>query len=78
MGAGIFAYPTIADQWNSLHQSRAIATYPEAVGDMNAEDYEAAWQAAEEYNRSIQENTFNTMHFLRKRKICVIQSTGIC
>ena len=57
--AGIFAYPTIADQWNSLHQSRAIATYQEAVGDMNAEDYEAAWQAAEEYNRSIQENTFN-------------------
>ena len=59
VGAGIFAYPTIADQWNSLHQSRAIATYQEAVGDMNAEDYEAAWQAAEEYNRSIQENTFN-------------------
>ena len=59
VGAGIFAYPTIADQWNTLHQSRAIATYQEAVGDMNAEDYEAAWQAAEEYNRSIQENTFN-------------------
>lgn len=59
VGAGIFAYPTIADQWNSLHQSRAIATYQEAVEDMSAEEYEAAWQAAEEYNNSIQENTFN-------------------
>ena len=68
VGAGIFAYPTIADQWNSLHQSRAIATYQEAVGDMNAEDYEAAWQAAEEYNRSIQENTFNHDAFTQEEE----------
>lgn len=59
VGAGIFAYPTISDQWNRLHQSRAIATYQEAVDSMSEEDYEAAWQAAQEYNSSIQENTFN-------------------
>lgn len=57
-GAGIFAYPTVADQWNRLHQSRAIAGYQAAVEDMDAEEYQAAWQAAEEYNRSIEENTF--------------------
>ena len=36
-GAGIFAYPTVADQWNRLHQSRAIAGYQAAVEDMDAE-----------------------------------------
>lgn len=59
IGAGIFAYPTISDQWNRLHQSRAIATYQEAVEDLDQEDYEAAWEAARAYNSSLTENTFN-------------------
>ena len=59
IGAGIFAYPTISDQWNRLHQSRAIATYQEAVEDLDEEEYEAAREAAQAYNRSLQENTFN-------------------
>jgi len=29
VGLGIFAYPTVADQWNKYHQSRAIASYEE-------------------------------------------------
>ena len=59
IGAGIFAYPTVSEQWNRLHQSRAIATYQEAVDDMTEEDYAAAWEAAEAYNAEIEENTFN-------------------
>lgn len=59
IGAGIFAYPTVSEHWNRLHQSRAIATYQEAVDDMTEEDYAVAWEAAEAYNAEIEENTFN-------------------
>lgn len=31
VGLGIFAYPTVADQWNKYHQSRAIASYEEML-----------------------------------------------
>lgn len=59
VGLGIFAYPTVSDQWNRYHQSRAIASYEEAVEDMTEEDYEAEWEAAESYNDTITENTFS-------------------
>lgn len=59
IGAGIFAYPTISEQWNRLHQSRAIATYQETVDDMDEDQYEEAWEAAREYNAGIDTNTFN-------------------
>lgn len=58
-GAGIFAYPTLSEQWNRLHQSRAIASYQEAVEDLSEEEYERAWQEAEAYNDTIKENTFS-------------------
>lgn len=58
IGAGIFCYPTIADQWNSLHQSRAIATYQEAVDTMEEEDFTQEWERARAYNASLGENTF--------------------
>lgn len=57
-GAGIFTYPTISEQWNRLHQSRAIASYVETVENTSEEDYEAAWAAAEAYNATIETNTF--------------------
>ena len=31
IGLSLVLYPTVADYWNSLHQSRAIATYAEEV-----------------------------------------------
>ena len=46
-GAGLIAYPTFADWWNSFHQSRAVASYAEAVADMNAEEYEKIIRKAE-------------------------------
>lgn len=30
-GLSLLLYPTVSDYWNSLHQSRAIATYAEQV-----------------------------------------------
>ena len=58
-GAGVFGYPTLSEQWNRLHQSRAIASYQEAVADLSEEDYERAWEAARAYNDTIAENTFS-------------------
>lgn len=58
VGFAIFAYPTVSDQWNKLHQSQAIASYDDAVEDMSQDDYSSYWEAAENYNNSITENTF--------------------
>ena len=44
VGLGIFAYPTVADQWNKYHQSRAIASYEETVADMDEVDYQKLWE----------------------------------
>lgn len=58
-GAGVFGYPTLSEQWNRLHQSRAIASYQEAVEDLSEEDYERAWEEARAYNDTIAENSFS-------------------
>ena len=48
-------YPTVSNYWNSIYQSRAIASYIEAVTDMDNNQYEAIWQAAKEYNYELAE-----------------------
>ena len=48
-------YPSVSDYWNSLHQSRAIATYVKDVGELDETQYEEMWRAAEDYNRSLAE-----------------------
>ena len=53
LGVGILLYPTVSDYWNSLHQSKAIASYVDTVSSLDAESYEKIWQKAEEFNRSI-------------------------
>ena len=53
MGLSLLLYPTFSDWWNSMHQSRAISTYSEAVATMDNEKYDEIWSAAWEYNRSL-------------------------
>ena len=50
VGVALLLYPSVADYWNERHASRAIATYVEAVADINDETYTRMWQEAEEYN----------------------------
>ncbi len=57
-GLAIFSYPKVSDQWNTLHQSRAIASYDDAVKELNEEDYSRIWKAARNYNEKIASNTF--------------------
>ena len=53
VGLSLVLYPTVADYWNSLHQSRAIATYAEEVAHIDTEKYTAVWQEAVAYNQSL-------------------------
>ena len=50
IGAGIVAYPTISDWWNSYHQTRAIATYVTAVQETSPEQIEKMLADAHDYN----------------------------
>ena len=46
IGLSLVLYPTVADYWNSLHQSRAIASYTQAVSTIDNTKYEEMWEAA--------------------------------
>ena len=53
LGVCIMLYPTASDYWNSLHQTRAIGAYEDALAGMTRRDYDAAFQQAEDYNRAL-------------------------
>lgn len=49
-GLILLSYPTVSDYWNSFHQSRAIASYAEAVAEIDENQYEKIWEDARQYN----------------------------
>ena len=53
IGVGLIAYPSFANWWNSFHQSRAVASYAEAVANMNSEEYERSINKAIAYNNKL-------------------------
>ena len=53
VGLSLLLYPTVADYWNDLHSTRAIATYTEAVADIDDETYARMWQDAEAFNEQL-------------------------
>lgn len=53
VGLSLLLYPTVSDYWNSLHQSRAIATYAETIAKIDDNTYTHIWNDALDYNRSI-------------------------
>lgn len=50
VGMGLLLYPTFADWWNSFHQSRAVASYMEAVADLDTSKYDDILASADKYN----------------------------
>ncbi len=54
-GVGLLVYPSFSDWWNSFHQTRAVASYMEAVADMSSEENEKMWDAAMAYNDKLAE-----------------------
>jgi len=53
VGVGLLAYPSIANYWNSFHQTRAIMAYNDAVSDMSTEDYKKILKSARAYNKEL-------------------------
>ncbi len=52
-GLGLLLYPSVANYWNSFHQSRAIAGYADAVAGLDAEEYARILSEAQAYNEEI-------------------------
>ena len=52
-GLSLLLYPSVSDYWNSLHQSRAIASYAEEVANLDSDKYDELWDDANSYNRSL-------------------------
>ena len=52
-GIGLLVYPTFSDWWNSYHQSRAIATYINAVQETDPEKLENMLADARAYNERL-------------------------
>lgn len=59
LGLSLLLYPSFSNWWNSMHQSRAIASYSEQVAQIDEAQYETLWEAAYSYNRSMTER-FNS------------------
>lgn len=55
-GLSLLLYPFVADYWNSMHQSQAIASYIESVTELDNESYDKMIEDAREYNATLQED----------------------
>ena len=60
VGLSLLLYPTFSDWWNSMHQSRAVASYVEQVANIDEDQYEQLWNDAWEYNADLanRENSY--------------------
>lgn len=62
IGLSLLLYPTVADWWNDLHSTKAIANYDEIMANMSDEDYTHLFEAAIEYNRALAELDYPLMY----------------
>ncbi len=53
VGLGILIYPAFSNWWNGRVQSRAVASYNEAVENLSEKDYSSLLKAAEQYNNAL-------------------------
>ncbi len=59
VGLFLLLYPSVADYWNSFHQSRAIMSYSDVVSNLSKEDYEKEINKALNYNAKMAVNGLN-------------------
>lgn len=55
VGLSVMLYPFVSNYWNSRTQSKAVASYNEAVQSMTEEDYGRLFEEAEEYNNALRD-----------------------
>ena len=80
-GLSLLLYPSFSDWWNSMHQSRAIASYVEQVASIDEEQYAHLWEDAWDYNESLVERSnlyvLNDEQKARYDQILDVGGTGI-
>lgn len=67
IGLCVLLYPTVSDYINSIHQTRAVAGYQEAVKELDEEDYKEMWAAAADFNKELAESG-NTLKLTEQQK----------
>ncbi len=77
-GLALLLYPSLSDYWNSLHASRAIASYSETVQATDAERFQPELDAASAYNAELaQENIgYYLSEAQRQRYEALLNPTG--
>lgn len=55
-GLSLLLYPTVSNYWNSLHQSRVVANYSDAMAKLTKQDKQAEIDRAVEYNSGLINN----------------------
>ncbi len=58
-GLSLLLYPTVSDWWNSMHQSRAVASYVEQVEDMSVAEKQRMYDEAVAYNEKLAQEPFH-------------------
>lgn len=53
IGMALLLYPTISEYINSIHQSKAISNYNSLTAEMDTEDFEHFFEAAQDFNEAI-------------------------
>ncbi len=61
-GLSLLLYPSVSNYWNSLHASRAISDYVEAVVNMDTDHYRVMLENARDYNERLSQ--FGALHEL--------------
>lgn len=81
VGMLVLLYPTISNQWNNMHASKAIASYVEAMEDMTAKDRARMLEAAEAYNARLASKgisfALSDSEMAEYRSILDITGTGV-
>ena len=57
VGLSVLLYPAISSYWNSKTQSEVILDYEAMLANIEADDYTAIFEEAEEYNKKLSELT---------------------
>lgn len=55
IGVSLLLYPSVSNYWNSLHQSRLMASYADAIVQIDNDQYTEIWNSAHAYNRFLAE-----------------------
>lgn len=55
VGTGLLLYPSVANYWNSLYQTKAIMDYNDAISSMTTQQYQEILDDAKAYNKRLGE-----------------------